>query len=83
MVMAGFGPVGTTKAVEWTVKPSKGLTFTPTSISTYVNRFGTDSENGVTVTAKLSDGTSVDLGNFTALRESKTTETDKFSKMKT
>ena len=31
----------------------------PTSISTYVNRFGTDSENGVTVTAKLSNGTSV------------------------
>lgn len=80
MAMAGFGPVGTTKAVEWTVKPSKGLTFTPTSISTYVNRFGTDAENGVTVTAKLSDGTSVDLGNFTALRENKTTETDKFSK---
>ena len=80
MVMAGFGPVGTTKAVEWTIKPSKGLTFTPTSISTYVNRFGTDSENGVTVTAKLSDGTSVDLGKFTALRENKTTETDKFSK---
>ena len=80
MVMAGFSPVGTTKAVEWTVKPSKGLTFTPTSISTYVNRFGTDSENGVTVTAKLSDGTSVDLGNFTALRENKTTETDKYSK---
>ena len=79
MVMAGFSPVGSTKAVEWTVKPSKGLTFTPTSISTYVNRFGTDSENGVTVTAKLSDGTSVDLGNFTALRENKTTETDKFS----
>lgn len=78
MVMAGFGPVGTTKAVEWTVKPSKGLTFTPTSISTYVNRFGTDAENGVTVTAKLSNGTSVDLGNFTALRESKTTETDRY-----
>lgn len=80
MVMAGFSPVGTTKAVEWTVKPSKGLTFTPTSISTYVNRFGTDAENGVTVTAKLSNGTSVDLGNFTALRENKTTETDKYSK---
>ena len=80
MVMAGFGPVGTTKAVEWTIKPSKGLTFTPTSISTYVNRFGTDAENGVTVTAKLSNGTSVDLGNFTALRDNKTTETDKFSK---
>lgn len=80
MVMAGFGPVGTTKAVEWTVKPSKVLTFTPTSISTYVNRFGTDAENGVTVTAKLSDGTSVDLGNFTALRDNKTTESDRFSK---
>ena len=80
MVMAGFGPVGTTKAVEWTVKPSKGLTFTPTSISTYVNRFGTDAENGVTVTAKLSNGTSVDLGNFTALRDSKTTADDKYSK---
>lgn len=78
MVMAGFGPVGTTKAVEWTVKPSKGLTFTPTSISTYVNRFGTDSENGVTVTAKLSNGTSVDLGNFTALRDNKTTADDKY-----
>ena len=82
MVMAGFSPVGSTKAVEWTVKPSKGLTFTPTSISTYVNRFGTDAENGVTVTAKLSNGTSVDLGNFTALRENKTTESDKFSKNK-
>ena len=80
MVMAGFSPVGSTKAVEWTVKPSKGLTFTPTSISTYVKRFGTDAENGVTVTAKLSDGTSVDLGNFTALRDNKTTESDKYSK---
>lgn len=78
MVMAGFSPVGSTKAVEWTVKPSKGLTFTPTSISTYVNRFGTDAENGVTVTAKLSNGTSVDLGNFTALRDNKTTADDKY-----
>ena len=80
MVMAGFQPSGSTKAVEWTVKPSKGLTFTPTSISTYVNRFGTDAKDGVTVTAKLSDGTSVDLGNFTALRDNKTKESDSFSK---
>lgn len=80
MVMAGFSPIGSTKAVEWTVKPSKGLTFTPTSISTYVNRFGTDAENGVTVTAKLSNGTSVDLGNFTALRDNKTTADDRYSK---
>ena len=80
MAMASFSPVGSTKAVEWTVKPSKGLTFTPTSISTYVNRFGTDAENGVTVTAKLSNGTSVDLGNFTALRDNKTTADDRYSK---
>lgn len=29
MVMAGFSPVGSTKAVEWTVKPSKGAYIHP------------------------------------------------------
>ena len=80
MTMTAFNPKGTTKAVEWTVKPTKGLTFTPTSVSAYINRFGTDAENGVTVTAKLSDGTSVDLGNFTAQRDNKTAESDKYGK---
>lgn len=44
MTMTAFNPKGTTKAVEWTVKPTKGLTFTPTSVSAYINRFGTDAE---------------------------------------
>lgn len=33
---------GNNSAVEWTVKPAKGLTFTPTKVSAYVARFGTD-----------------------------------------
>ena len=78
MTMMAFKPAGSTKAVEWSVKPAKGLTFTPTSVSAYITRFGTDSENGVVVTAKLSDGTSVDLGTFTAMRDNKTATTDKY-----
>ena len=78
MAMAAFNPAGTTKAVEWKVKPAKGLTFTPTSVSAYINRFGTDAENGVVVTAKLNDGTSVDLGTFTAQRDNKTAASDKY-----
>lgn len=41
--------------VEWYVKPAKGVTFTPTHVSGYIQRFGTDAENGVTVSAKLAD----------------------------
>lgn len=80
MKMIAFNPTGTTKAVEWTVKPTKGLTFTPTSVSAYINRFGTDAENGIVVTAKLPDGTAVVLGTFTAQRDNKTAETDKYGK---
>ena len=80
MTMTAFNPTGSTKAVEWTVKPTKGLTFTPTSVSAYINRFGTDKENGVEVTAKLNDGTSISLGTFTAQRDNKTATEDKFAK---
>lgn len=71
-------PSESTNAVEWSVKPAMGLTFTPTKVSSYIQRFGTDAENGVTVTAKLDDGTTVDLGNFTAPRNNKTQSEDKF-----
>ena len=71
-------PSGNTKAVEWTLKPAAGLTFTPTKVSGWIQRFGTDAENGVTVTAKLTDGTSVELGNFTAPRANKTKADDKY-----
>ncbi len=80
MVMAAFNPIGNTKAVEWSVKPAKGLTFTPTSVSAYINRFGTDAQNGVVVTAILKDGTSVALGTFTAQRDNKTADTDNYGK---
>ncbi len=71
-------PAGSTQAVEWTLKPASGLTFTPTKVSGWIQRFGTDAQNGVTVTAKLTDGTSIDLGNFTAPRANKTKADDKY-----
>ena len=71
-------PAGTTQAVEWTLKPAAGLTFTPTKVSGWIQRFGTDAENGVTVTAKLTDGTSIQLGNYTAPRANKTKAEDKY-----
>lgn len=71
-------PAGSTKSVKWEVKPAAGLSFTPTKVSMYIQRFGTDAENGVTVTALLADGTSVELGNYTAARNNKSQADDKF-----
>ncbi|MBP5763869.1 MAG: Ig-like domain-containing protein [Bacteroidales bacterium] len=71
-------PAGSTTAVEWAVKPSAGLTFTPTKISAYIARFGTDAENGITITAKAGDGEAITLGNFTAPRNNKSQADDKF-----
>lgn len=71
-------PSGSTKAAEWTIKPARGLTFTPTKVSAYIQRFGTDAENGVTVTAMLPDGTKEELGNFTAPRNNKSQADDKY-----
>lgn len=62
---------GASDPVEWTVKPAKGLTFTPTRVSGYIVRFGTDAENGVKVSARLGSGNTVDLGTFTAWRNGK------------
>lgn len=71
-------PAGTTTAVEWSVKPTEGLTFTPTKVTGYIQRFGTDAENGVTVTARLADGTSLELGNFTAPRNNQAQVNDTY-----
>ena len=73
-------PAGSTTAVEWALKPAKGLTFTPTKISAYIVRFGTDAENGITISAKAGDGETVTLGNFTAPRNNKSQADDKFGK---
>lgn len=70
---------GATDVVEWYVKPTQGVTFTPTKISMYIQRFGTDAENGVTVSASAGEGTeSITLGNYTAPRNNKSKADDKY-----
>lgn len=64
--------------IAWTVKPTSGLTFTPTLVSGYIQRFGTDSSSGVTVYAQLADGTKEAIGTFTAARANKTQDDDKY-----
>ena len=71
-------PAGSTTAASWVLKPASGLTFTPTKVSMWIQRFGTDAQNGVTISAKLEDGASVTLGNYTAPRANKTQAEDKF-----
>ena len=78
VVFVKLKPSGSTNAVEWQLKPSSGLTFTPTKVSGYIQRFGTDVENGVTVSGKLSDGTIIQLGNFTAPRANHDINKDKY-----
>ncbi len=62
---------GSTKTLQWSVKPVAGLTFTPTKVSGYVNRDGTDVENGLTVSV-VAGGETTKLGTWTALRRTKT-----------
>lgn len=66
--------------VEWIVKPKAGVTFTPTKISGYVCRYGTDgSEHMVTLQLIAGDKTVV-LGTCTPFRDNKTQEKDKWGK---
>ena len=74
-----FKPAGSTTAVQWVAKPATGLTFTPTKVSMWIQRFGTDAENGVTITAKVGEGEAVNLGNFTAPRANQGVEKDKYA----
>jgi len=79
VVFVKLRPSGSTQAVEWQLKPAAGLTFTPTKVSAYIQRFGTDAQNGVTVSAKLTDGTTIELGNYTAPRANHDTSKDKYA----
>ena len=72
-------PAGTTQAVQWVAKPAAGLTFTPKKVSMWIQRFGTDAENGVTVTAKVGEGEAITLGNYTAPRANQGTDKDKYA----
>ena len=69
---------GAEDAVEWYVKPTQGVTFTPTRISMYIQRFGTDAQNGVTVSACAGEGEPTVLGNYTAPRNNKSQADDKY-----
>lgn len=75
-----FRPSGNTKELNWFVRPAKGLTFTPTRVSGYVNRCGTDVENGIVITAHKTDGSVVSLGTFTAWRQGKNTSNKAYDK---
>ena len=66
-----FKPSGTTTTLNWFVRPAAGLTFTPTKVSGYVNRCGTDAENGIVLTAHKTNGSTVALGTYTAWRQGK------------
>ena len=67
---------GASDLLKWNVKPAAGLTFTPTKLSGYVNRCGTDAENGITISVYVEGATEATvLGTWTALRSGKTNKT--------
>ena len=68
---------GESDAVKWTLKPSKGLTFTPAKISAYIAKFGTDAApHNVVVTGKTAEGKSIVLGTYTSARNNRDKEDD-------
>lgn len=70
---------GESDVVTWSLKPAKGLEFTPTSISFYIARNGTDgAENAVSVTGAVPGGQSVTFSTITPHRNNKTQSADKF-----
>lgn len=70
---------GESDVVTWSLKPVKGLVFTPTSVSFYIARNGTDgSENAVSVMGAVPGGESVTFSTITPHRSNKTQSEDKF-----
>lgn len=71
--------VGESDIVTWSVKPVKGLTFTPVSISFYISRNGTDgNENAVSVKGAVQGAEPVTFNTITPHRNNKTKAEDKF-----
>ena len=70
-----FSPSAKEDLLTWNVKPAAGLTFTPTKLSGYVNRDGTDVEKGLTISAYTTGNAPTVLGTWTALRRGKTNST--------
>lgn len=71
---------GASDILTWSVKPAAGLTFTPGRLTGYVNRDGTDAENGITIKAKMGDGSFITLGTWTAWRATKSTSKKEYDK---
>lgn len=70
---------GDTDVVRWQLKPAKGLTFIPTCIRAGITKFGTDSAPHKTlVTAKTAEGKSILIGTYTAARNNREKEDDKY-----
>ena len=69
----------TDPVVSWSIKPAKGLTFTPTKVSAKVQRFGTDGGN-LDVIGRTGDGQEVTLATgLIPVRNNKTLADDKFA----
>lgn len=62
--------------INWSVTPATGLTFTPTKFSMHICRFGTDAQNGVSISLTNEAGQTVSFGPYTALRNGKVTSKD-------
>lgn len=71
---------GASDILKWVVKPVKGVDFTPTKVSFYIGRDGTDGAEGcVTVRGELADGSlSETFGSITPHRNNKTQAEDKW-----
>ena len=70
---------GENDAADWFLKPTKGLTFTPTRISAYIAKFGTDAApHNIIVTGKTAEGKSIVLGTYTSARNNRDQADDKY-----
>ena len=70
---------GESDAADWFLKPTKGLTFTPTRISAYIAKFGTDAApHNIIVTGKTAEGKSIVLGTYTSARNNRDQADDKY-----
>lgn len=78
-IASGNGP---SDIIKWTVKPAKGLSFTPVSVSFYVGRDGTDGAgNDVTVRGTVTGGEDIEFAKITPHRNNKTQEADAKGKL--
>lgn len=72
----GDGATGS-ETVAWSVRPSKGLTFTPTSVSFYVARGANDGADKVNVVGRVRNGESITFSTITPHRFNKSKAEDK------